>query len=89
MLGMKTWRGWSRPGRWRAFLRNRDNAEFSDEIRKQTFPPTADSAATDSSPSWRTSSTAACAPVRWGHRRSRERHGEQSGVRGREIRAVP
>ena len=37
LLHMKTWRGWTRPGRWREFLRSPDDQDFADSIRTRTF----------------------------------------------------
>lgn len=37
LLDMKTWRAWTRPGRWREFLRGAGDKDFIESIRKQTF----------------------------------------------------
>ena len=88
LLDMKTWRVWTRPGRWREFLRSADDGDFADRMRKQTFdPPTADSAATASSQSWKPSSIAAFAPAPAAARR--RRRGRAPVAAGDEISNCP
>ena len=37
LVDLKTWRALTRPGRWREFLRSRDDEEFAGSIRTKTF----------------------------------------------------